>query len=330
MTASTPNTHIALLDYEPAPIICELRGLPEKLIRRRWTSSATSRWASSSSARVVLREQRREERCVRQQRSADPRSLPRRSAPTSKSRASGQLHRGRAQPQSPAISAPRSWMATTRPRSATWPISPTGWPADARGSDAGGSEGQPEWSDCYERFGEHLAANGVDLAKTPRDVRPLGDDRPEDGGIHGRARGRSGGARAPQGSRALCGAGNRLTGEIAGVESCAARPPEPGGGIPRQARRAKIPRSATAGRQAARGHVVPSASVLPALCSPMKSSCPRTAHPRFRLLLSRRHSACLRSVSWLGQDGRPRPPTTSWPRRCRKAPGRCDRLFELR
>jgi predicted dehydrogenase len=169
----TPNTQLALLDYEPAPIICEVRGLPEKP-----GSKKMDRFRSVTTGMIVQCEggycrisgetidvydnddQQIKEFTDR----GDP--AERESAhqanfiAATRSRDAGDLN---ADIRDGHYSAALCHLANVSYRlgSAAKPEVI----AEATGSG-------PLWSDAFARFGDHLAASGIDLARTPATLGP--------------------------------------------------------------------------------------------------------------------------------------------------------------
>ncbi len=125
----TPNTQIIFLDYDPAPILFEVRGLPKSKAQRKetwapstWTNTTACRSPRSSAARTATSP------------TAPPAGPPPTTTMTSSFRNSSRPVRICAPTSSTrsAAVAPKTWFApccrvTTRPPASTWVTSPTAW-----------------------------------------------------------------------------------------------------------------------------------------------------------------------------------------------------------
>ena len=169
----TPNTQIALLDYEPAPIICEVRGLPEKSGSTKMdkfrslttgiivqceggyymSGAGTSAVYDGNDQKIQEFTDRRD---PEEQGSAHQANF----IEAMRSRNIGDLN---AEILDGHYSAALCHMANVSYR-----LGRESKPeAMSEATEAG-----PQWSDALERFGHHLAANGTDLAKTPATLGP--------------------------------------------------------------------------------------------------------------------------------------------------------------
>jgi predicted dehydrogenase len=169
----TPNTHIALLDYERAPIICEVRGLPEKpgseamdkfrsipvgiIIQCEGGAYISGRGASAvydgKGKQITAFTDRRE---PDEQQTAHQANF----ANAMRSREAGDLN---AEILDGHLSAALCHMANVSYRLGA-PSQPDQIAA-AIGANA-------QWTDAFTRLRRHLNANSVDLRKTPASVGP--------------------------------------------------------------------------------------------------------------------------------------------------------------
>ncbi len=169
----TPNTQIALLDYEPAPIICEVRGLSEKPGSKKMdqfrsldkgiivqcegghymSGSRESAVYDSEGRKITVFTDRRD---AEQQGSAHQANF----IEAMRSRKPADLN---AEVVDGHYSASLCHMANVSYRLGIESNSDDMIEAAA---------GNPRWSDACERFGDHLLANGIDLEKTPAILGP--------------------------------------------------------------------------------------------------------------------------------------------------------------
>ena len=169
----TANTQIALLDYEPAPIICEVRNLPEKTGSKamdKFGSITTGliiqceggAYVGTSRESTVFDDKGRkttsftDRRQGDQQRSAHQANF----VEAIRSRKPGDLN---AEISEGHLSAALCHMANVSYRLGT-PSEPSAMIEATRGN--------PQWSDAFERCRHHLEANGVDLQRTPAMLGP--------------------------------------------------------------------------------------------------------------------------------------------------------------
>jgi hypothetical protein len=159
----TPNTHIALLDCEPAPMICELRGLPEKTGAKAAGLFRTLRmgiliqceggyFAGSLNGGKVFDTQDKQIQEV----AGPPSDQPEIRHATNfieavRSRDAGQL-------RAPAIEGHLS-AACFHMANISYRIGAASDPEAMREA----TRSNRELADAFERFREHLAANGVDI-----------------------------------------------------------------------------------------------------------------------------------------------------------------------
>lgn len=169
----TPNTQIALLEYEAAPIFCEIRGLPEKL-----SSEKMDRFRSISVGLIIqceggaliagrdtgtiLDNDGKEIAVLRDRQPAGQAKTAHQVdfIGAVRSRRASDLN---AEIQEGHVSATLCHMANVSYR--------LGSPAQA-GSLIAACSDRPQWDDVCDRFERHLAANGVGLGKTPATVGP--------------------------------------------------------------------------------------------------------------------------------------------------------------
>ena len=168
----TPNTLIALLDYEPAPIICEVRGLPEKP-----GSKAMDKFRSinvgliiqceggsyvGSRTGVVYDGKGREITTFTDRREPSEQVSPHQAnfVKAMRSRNVGALN---AEILDGHLSAALCHMANVSHR--------LGMQAEPNAMIEA-TQGNPQWSDAFGRFRHHLGANGVDLGKTHATLGP--------------------------------------------------------------------------------------------------------------------------------------------------------------
>jgi predicted dehydrogenase len=168
----TPNTQIALLDYDPAPIICEVRGLPEKTGSKKmdkFRSITTGimiqceggHYAGSRSG-AVYDDKGREITTFKDRREPDERGSAHQAnfVAAMRSRKVGDLN---ADILDGHLSAALCHMANVSYRLGTQAE------PDAMMEMTGGNL---QWSDAFERFRDHLGANGVDMGRTPAVLGP--------------------------------------------------------------------------------------------------------------------------------------------------------------
>jgi len=162
----TPNTQIALLDYEPAPIICEVRGLPEKSGSKRMDKfrsittgiiiQCEGGYYVGSRMGAVYDNKGREITKFTDRRECDEQGSAHQAnfVEAMRSRKAGDLN---ADILDGHLSAALCHMANVSYRLGT----------QAR-PDAmtEATQGNPQWSDAFERFRDHLGANGIDIGKT--------------------------------------------------------------------------------------------------------------------------------------------------------------------
>ena len=168
----TPNTQIALLDYEPAPVICEVRGLPEKSGSNTMDKFRTITTGimiqceggcyAGTRAAAVYDNKGREITTFTDRREPDEQASPHQVnfVQAMRSRKASDLN---AEILDGHLSAALCHMANVSYRLGT--ESKPDAMIDA-------TRGNPQWSDAFERFGDHLAANGIDLGKTPAVLGP--------------------------------------------------------------------------------------------------------------------------------------------------------------
>lgn len=169
----TPNTQIALLDYEPAPIICEVRGLPEKSGSKKMDSFRTvttgiivqceGGYCSIRGETSVVYDngdQKIKEFTDRRDRKEQGSAHQANFIKAVRSRNTGELN---AEVLEGHYSAALCHMANVSYRLGR--ESKPEVMIEATKAD-------PQCSDAFERFQDHLAANGIDLAKTPATLGP--------------------------------------------------------------------------------------------------------------------------------------------------------------
>ena len=168
----TPNTQIALLDYEPAPIICEVRGLPEKSGSKamdKFRSISTGimiqcegGFYAGTRAGAVYDDKGREITAFTDRREPEQQTSPHQLnfVQAMRSRKAGDLN-------AEILDGHRS-TALCHMANVSYRLGTESKP-DAM---IEATRGNPEWSDAFERFGDHLAANGIDLGKTPAVLGP--------------------------------------------------------------------------------------------------------------------------------------------------------------
>lgn len=168
----TPNTQIALLDYETAPIICEVRGLPENSDSKRMDKFRTlttgtivqcegGYYLSGGAMNAVFDRNDQKIKEFTDRSGADEASAHQANfIEAVRSRNTGQLN---AEVLEGHYSAALCHMANVSYR-----LGGESQPEVIRGA----TRTNPQWSDACERFGAHLAANGIDLTKTPATLGP--------------------------------------------------------------------------------------------------------------------------------------------------------------
>ncbi|MCH5375436.1 MAG: Gfo/Idh/MocA family oxidoreductase [Planctomycetes bacterium] len=169
----TANTQIALLDYEPAPIICEVRGLPERQGSNKMDSlrAVTTgiivqcergyyKSGGGSSAVYDNDDQKIKEFTDRRDPAERESAHQANFIEAVRSRNTGDLN---AEIRDGHYSAALCHMANVSYR-----LGRESKPEALIEA----TKASPEWSDAFERFGDHLAANGIDLAKTPATLGP--------------------------------------------------------------------------------------------------------------------------------------------------------------
>jgi predicted dehydrogenase len=169
----TANTQIALLDYEPAPIICEVRNLPEKTGSKamdKFRSIASGvmvqceggTYVGTSREGYIVDEQGRKIREFVDRRPKDEQESAHQAnfVAAIRSRKPADLN---AEVSDGHLSAALCHMANVSHR--------LGANSDPNAMIEA-TRGNPQWSDAYERFRHHLEANGVDLRKTPATLGP--------------------------------------------------------------------------------------------------------------------------------------------------------------
>lgn len=168
----TANTQIALLDYEPAPIICEVRNLPEKTGSKRmdkFQSITTGliiqceggTYVGSRSG-VVYDDRGREIETFADRRKREDQASAHQVnfVDAMRSRKASDLN---ADIKDGHLSAALCHMANVSYRLGTHSEPDAMIEATA---------GNPQWSDAFERFQDHLGANGIDIGKTPTVLGP--------------------------------------------------------------------------------------------------------------------------------------------------------------
>jgi predicted dehydrogenase len=169
----TANTQIALLDYEPAPIICEVRGLPEKPGSKTMDKFRTLNmgiivqceggcYRSGSGLSAVYDGDGQKIKEFTDRRDPDEQKNAHQVnfVEAMRSRNVGHLN---AEILDGHHSAARCHMANVSYR-----LARERKPKDMIEATLG----NPQWSDAFERLRRHLAANGIDLAKTPAMLGP--------------------------------------------------------------------------------------------------------------------------------------------------------------
>ncbi len=168
----TPNTQIAMLDYEPAPIICEVRGLPEKS-----GSSKMDKFRSITTgiiiqceggsyvgtrAGAVYDKKGQEIKAFTDRRERDKQASAHQAnfIEAMRSRKVGDLN---ADIQDGHLSAALCHMSNVSHR--------LGALAEPDAMNEA-TRGNSQWSDAFERCRDHLGANGIDEAKTPAVLGP--------------------------------------------------------------------------------------------------------------------------------------------------------------
>lgn len=168
----TPNTQIALLDYQPAPIICEVRGLPEKTGSKnmdKFRAIATGviiqcegGYYAGSRTGAVYDDKGREITAFSDRRERELRGSAHQEnfVEAVRSRKVGDLN---ADVRDGHLSAALCHMANVSYR--------LGAQANP-GAMIEATRGNPQWSDAWERFRDHLGANGIDIEKIPAILGP--------------------------------------------------------------------------------------------------------------------------------------------------------------
>jgi predicted dehydrogenase len=168
----TPNTQIALLDYDPAPIICEVRGLPEKP-----GSKTMDKFRSIPMGIIIQCEgghylgtrtgtvydnRGREITTFTDRRDPDEQGSAHQAnfVEAMRSRKIGDLN---ADILDGHLSAALCHMANVSHRLGT-EAEPAAMIEATRGN--------PQWSDAFERFRHHLGVNGIDIGKAPAVLGP--------------------------------------------------------------------------------------------------------------------------------------------------------------
>lgn len=169
----TPNTQLALLDYAPAPIVCEVRGLPDRPGSRKMDAVRTLTTGlivqceggyylgSTATSAVYDRGDRRIKEFTDrldsdEQASAHPANFIEAVRSRDPSHLNCEVLEGHR-------SAALCHMANISYRLGR---------ASQPDAATGAAKNSPQWSDACERFGDHLAANGIDLTKTPATLGP--------------------------------------------------------------------------------------------------------------------------------------------------------------
>ena len=169
----TPNTQIALLDYDPAPIICEVRGLPQKqgsktmdtlrgvskgIVFECEGGSVVSDRKATTAYDVRGREIRRFE--DRREGDTSPSPHQQNFVAAIRSREAGDLN---AEILDGHLSAALCHMANISQRlgAETQP-----------GAISEMTKGSSQWTDAFERFQQHTKLNDVDLKKVPAVLGP--------------------------------------------------------------------------------------------------------------------------------------------------------------
>jgi hypothetical protein len=168
----TANTQIALLDYDPAPIICEVRGLPEKTGSKKMDKFRSiniglivqcegGSYVGTRSG-AVYDDKGREIKTFNDRRKADERGSAHQAnfVAAMRSRKAGDLN---ADILDGHLSAALCHMANVSYRLGTQAE------PDAMIET---TQGNPQWSDAFERFRDHLGANGIDIGETPAVLGP--------------------------------------------------------------------------------------------------------------------------------------------------------------
>jgi predicted dehydrogenase len=169
----TPNTQIALLDYRPAPLICEVRGLPEKPNTKSMDKFRSipmgvivqcegGAYIAGTRTGSVFDRAGTEIKVFKDRR--DPGEQPHAHQANfiaaMRSRRSADLN---AEILEGHLSTSLCHMANVSHRmgtSATMDVT------------LAATRGNPQWEDAFDRFRQHLDANGVDLNTTPAILGP--------------------------------------------------------------------------------------------------------------------------------------------------------------
>lgn len=168
----TANTQIAILDYDPAPVICEVRGLPEKAGSKKmdkFGSIATGIIIQceggsyvGTRAGAIYDNKGREIKAFTDRREREKQASVHQAnfVEAMRSRKPGDLN---ADIQEGHLSAALCHMANVSHRL-----------GERVKLDAmiEATKANAQWSDAFERFRDHLGANGVDIAKTPAVLGP--------------------------------------------------------------------------------------------------------------------------------------------------------------
>ena len=169
----TPNTQIALLDYEPAPIICEVRGLTEKpgsktmdkfreIDKGIIVQCEGGFYRSGGRTSAMYDGDGRQIKAITDRRPSDQQGSAHQAnfLDAVRSRKIGDLN---AEILDGHHSTALCHMANVSYRLGK----------ESKSEDMiEATGGNPQWSDAFERFERHLAANGIDLAKTPAMLGP--------------------------------------------------------------------------------------------------------------------------------------------------------------
>ena len=176
----TANTQIALLDYQPAPIICEVRNLPEKTGSKQMDKFRSQsigelvqceggHYLGSSRSGAVFDNDGKKIKEITDRRPAAERG----SAHQANFIEAVRSRRGE-QLTADIVEGHRS-AALCHLANLSYRLGQTSSPE----AIVAATKGNPQWSDAFARFEHHLAANGIDLANCPATLGPWITVEPE-------------------------------------------------------------------------------------------------------------------------------------------------------
>ena len=169
----TPNTQIALLDYEPAPIICEVRNLPEKPGSKKMDKFRTldkgiivecegGSYLSASTTGSVFDADGKEIERFANRLDPDEQKI------AHQVNFVGAMRRRKIDELNAEILDGHHSAALCHLADLSYRLGSESKPGDMADATAG----NPQWADALGRFEGHLAANGIDPVKTPAVVGP--------------------------------------------------------------------------------------------------------------------------------------------------------------